>query len=431
MKARRALFLFHVRVGARLALRVLAPVLAAALFLYYILRPEFALELARILFVEGSLVESGLVGTLLLLGLARVVSPRIAAGSGGWARSLPVGPRARRLSALIALVVGESPLLAVLAVFAWAVTDPGPMPEAAFTARAAEHLARVAPHIIGLVAGAAAAGLVSLPSAIPRRIKIVPAAACFLSFAGDPAVLAISVLLLVGAIALPGGGRVPRGGRAPRRALPAAVFFQALALRAVRGRLALACLPPFLVLGAARIFLANNELAPRSAEAISVFGLAFSLTALIGPAADILAVRRPAWPWLRSLPRSAAARVRDDALLLAFLGLPLVAFGLAFLRRPAWLAGYLIGPLAWLALRGAGAVREAGDRPFGALGHITVEGAILSFVLALVPWTSFLIAAATPAAFLLARNAERRLKPTRWAERHHSNAGDPLSWSAS
>ncbi len=431
MKARRALFLFHLRVGARLALRVLAPVLAATLFLYYILRPEFALELARILFVEGSLVEAGLAGTLLLLGLARVVSPRIAAGSGGWARSLPVGPGAQRLSALLSLVVAESPLLAVLAVFAWAVTDPGPMPGAAFTARVAEHVMRFLPHIIGLIAGSAAAGLVSLPSAIPRRIKIVPAAACFLSFAGDPAVLAISVLLLVGAMALPGGGPVPRGRRTPRRELPAAVFFQALALRAGRGRLALACLPSLLVLGAARVFLANNELAPRSAEAISVFGLAFGLTALIGPAADVLAVRRPAWPWLRSLPRSSAARVRDDALLLALLGLPLVAFGLAFLRRPAWLAGYLLGPLAWLAVRGAGAVREAGDRPFGALGHIAVEGAILSFVLALAPWTSFLIAAATPAAFLLARSAERRLKPTRWAERHHSNAGDPLSWSAS
>jgi hypothetical protein len=51
--------------------------------------------------------------------------------------------------------------------------------------------------------------------------------------------------------------------------------------------------------------------------------------------------------------------------------------------------------------------------------------------LALLPWTSGLLAAAAPLAFIFARNAERRFKPTRWAERHHSNAGDPLSWSAS
>jgi hypothetical protein len=123
--------------------------------------------------------------------------------------------------------------------------------------------------------------------------------------------------------------------------------------------------------------------------------------------------------------------VLDDAVLLAFLGLALVAFGPAILRQPAWQAVYLLGPLAWLAIRGAGAVRESGDRPFGALGQIAIEGAILSLVLALLPWTSFVLAAATPGAFLLARNAERRLKPTRWAERRHSSAGDPLSWSAS
>jgi energy-coupling factor transporter ATP-binding protein EcfA2 len=44
MKAEAAFFLIHLRVGARLALRGLAPVLAATLFLYYILRPEFALD---------------------------------------------------------------------------------------------------------------------------------------------------------------------------------------------------------------------------------------------------------------------------------------------------------------------------------------------------------------------------------------------------
>jgi len=79
MRAGAAFFLFHLRVGARLALRVLAPVLAATLFLYYILRPEFALELARILFLEGGLVESGIMGMLILLALARAVAPRVTA----------------------------------------------------------------------------------------------------------------------------------------------------------------------------------------------------------------------------------------------------------------------------------------------------------------------------------------------------------------
>jgi len=34
-------------------------------------------------------------------------------------------------------------------------------------------------------------------------------------------------------------------------------------------------------------------------------------------------------------------------------------------------------------------------------------------------------------ALALARAAERRFKPTVWAERRHLDAGDPLSWSAS
>ena len=431
MNARRALFRFHLRVGARLALRALAPALAAGLFAYYVLRPEFALELARILFLEGGLIGSSLAGTLLLLGLARVVAPRIAAGSGGWALSLPVGPGARRLSSLLSLLVGEVPFLAALAAFAWAVTPPGPMPGTAFAARLAVHALRAAPPILGLVTGAAAAGLVALPAAIPRRLKPVAAAACFLSFGGHPALVALSLVLVAAVSAAPGRWAGPRRLRGPRRGLPASAFFQAHSLRAVGSRTALAALPAVVVLGAARIFLTNNELGPRPAAGLSLFALALALTAAIGPAADILAARRPAWPWLRSLPRSSAARVRDDALLLALLGLPVLVLGLVVLGPPAEQAVYLLGPLAWLACRGAGAVREAGDRPFGPLGQAALEGTFLSFVLALLPWISFLLAAATPAAFLLARDAERRLKPTRWAERRHSSAGDPLSWSAS
>jgi hypothetical protein len=431
MTARRALFLFHLRVGARLALCVLAPVLAAALFLYYVLRPEFSLELARILFIEGGFVESGLAGTLLLLGLARVVAPRIAAGSAGWTRSLPVAPAARRFSALLSLLVAEIPVLAVLGAFAWVITDPGPMPGAAFAARLAEHALRFLPHVLGLIAGAAAAGLVALPGAVRRPAKGVALAACFLSFGGAAAPLVMAVLLLGVAAAWPGKGLGSRGRRVARRDAPSGAFFQTLSLRAVGWRFALAGLAACAVLGGARLLLANNDLAPGAAFVLSLFGIVLGLTAFVGPAADILAARRPAWPWLRSLPRSAAARVRDDALLLALLALPLAALGMILLRSPARLAVYLPGPLAWLAVRGAGALREAGDRPFGALGRIAVEGAFLSLVLALLPWTSFLLAAAVPVAFILARDAERRLKPTRWAERRHAAAGDPLSWSAS
>jgi hypothetical protein len=108
-----------------------------------------------------------------------------------------------------------------------------------------------------------------------------------------------------------------------------------------------------------------------------------------------------------------------------------MAAGLFLFDRPAREAALLVGPLVWLALRGSGAVRDAADRRFGALGPVFVEGTIISMSVAVMPWISGLIAAASPVAFLLARAAERRFKPTLWAERRHLDAGDPLSWSAS
>jgi hypothetical protein len=405
-------------------------VLAAVLFLYYVLGPEFAIALARILFLEGSLFESGLIGTLLLMGLARIVAPRIAAGSGGWARSLPVGGGAQRLSAVLAVLLAEAPFLATLGGLAWAVTAPEPTHAAAYIMRLVAHLGLAAPHIIGLIVGAAAAGLACLPNPASPLTRLFPLAACFLSFSGHAAILGVSAAFLVLSMASSGRGAASRKGHGLRRNLPSAAFFPGLSLRAVRGRIVFAYIPPAIILGTTWLFLTNNELAANTAFAPCLFGLALGLTGIIGIAANILAARRPAWPWLRSLPRSAAARVRDDALLLALLAVPL-AGGLALLDRPAWEAVYLAGPLAWLATRGAGAMREAGERPFGVLGQVAVEGTLLSVILALLPWTSVLLAAATPIALLLARNAERRLKPTCWAERHHLNAGDPLSWSAS
>ncbi|MCK7476698.1 MAG: hypothetical protein M0C28_03425 [Candidatus Moduliflexus flocculans] len=362
--------------------------------------------------------------------MARIVAPRIAAGSGGWARSLPADFGTRRLAGVLSMLVAEAPLLAVLSALAWAVTDPGPMPGATDIVRLTEHVGRVAPHLAGLVLGATAAGLARLPPLPSLPMRALPLAACYLSFGRDPAVVGLSGLVLALATALSGRSTTVRKHHGPRRRLLSFAFFPALALRAVRGRILLAYLPALAVLGAAWLFLRNNDLAARPALALSLFGLSLAVTAFIATAADILASRRPVWPWLRSLPLSSAARVRDDAQLLALLASPLAA-GFALLQRPAQEAVYLLGAVAWLAIRAAGTMREAGDRPFGTLGTVAVEGTILSLVVALVPPASFLLLAATPAAFLLARNAERRLKPTLWVERRHSNAGDPLSWSAS
>jgi len=416
MKAEVAFLRFHLRVGARLALRILAPVLAAVLFLFYILRPEFMLALARALYLEGSLAESGLVGTLLLLGMARAVMPRITAGRAGWARSLPADGRILHALEILSSVVAEAPLLMVLGALAWAVA--GPSPE------------RIALHLAGLLVGAAAAGLLYLQGPTSLKSKLLPAAACFLSFSGNGMLLVTAAAILALAMAAPVDAMRMRRRRRPRRSLPSACFFYWLSLRAVGARIVLAYIPPAIILAAGRLFLKNNELAANTAFSVSLFGLTLGLAVFIGLAAHALAARRPAWPWLRSLPLSSAARISSDALFLGLNALPL-ASGLALLGRQAWEVAFLAGPLAWFALRGAGAIREAADRPFGVLGQVFIEGTIISVSVAVLPWISWLLVVAAPVAFLFATRAERRLKPTRWAERHHLSTGDPLSWSAS
>jgi hypothetical protein len=415
MNAGAAFLLFQLRVGTRLALRILAPILAAILFSFYILRPEFMLALARALFIEGSLAESGVAGTLLLLGIARAVTPRISAGRAGWARSLPAKGRVLRALEILSSIVGAAPLLAVLGALAWAVARPDK--------------GRIALQLAGLLVGAAAASFISLQGPTALKRKLLPAVACFLSFSGNVILLIAAAAVLVLAVAGPGDAERAGKRRRPLRSLPSTSFFCRLSLRAAGARIVLAYIPAAIVLGAGWLFLENNELAANTAFSLSLFSLTLGLAVFIGLAADALAARRPAWPWLRSLPLSAAARIGSDALFLGLHALP-VASGLALLGRPAWEAAFLAGPIAWFALRAAGAMREAAGQPFGVLGKVLVEGTIISLSLAVLPWLSGVLVAVAPVAFVLARNAERRLKPSLWAARHHMNTGDPLSWSA-
>lgn len=142
---------------------------------------------------------------------------------------------------------------------------------------------------------------------------------------------------------------------------------------------------------------------------------------------ESLAVRRPAWPWSRSLPWSAARRAGADAAILGGHVLPLVL--LAARIDPAALVILAILPL--LSIRAAGAMRRAPERRTGAAGEIVFEGALLAALAALLPWTAILPLALVPWALRAAAERERRQKVSRWLELHHLAAGDPQSWSAS
>lgn len=180
-------------------------------------------------------------------------------------------------------------------------------------------------------------------------------------------------------------------------------------------------------MGAAWAFVANNELAPEHVRLAARLGGGLATVLLLASLGESLAVRRPAWPWSRSLPWTAAQRVRSDALFLALHALPLVLLAAAV--HPAALA--VLAILPFLAVRAAGAMRRAPERRTGASGEILAEGFLLAALVALLPWTSLLALAGTPFAVRAAAERDKRQKVSRWLELHHLAAGDPQSWSAS
>ncbi len=204
-------------------------------------------------------------------------------------------------------------------------------------------------------------------------------------------------------------------------------FEARIAWRALRWRLLSSWVAGLLPLGAAFLFVRNNELAPQHVRLAGLLGGACGVVFAFSDLAEALGVRRPAWPWARSLPWSAAHRVRTDALLLAVHAAPLLLLT-AQIDLVAALAVLTVTP--WLALRAAGAVRRAPERRSGASGEVLLEGGLLAAALALLPWIAPLALAATPWAWRAAAEREREQKVSRWLELHHLAVGDPQSWSS-
>jgi hypothetical protein len=200
-----------------------------------------------------------------------------------------------------------------------------------------------------------------------------------------------------------------------------------IAWRASRARLLIAYLAPVVPLAVGGLFVANNELsAPQQGLALRLaFGAA--LVVLLASLAHTLAVRRPTWPWARSLPWSALRRARADAILLGAAALPPVALAAA-LRPAAAVPVLAMLPLA--AALAAGALRRAPERRSGAAGEVLVVGLFAVGVVALVPLLAAAALAATPWAIAAAAERERGLRVSRWLDRHHLAVGDPEAWSA-
>jgi hypothetical protein len=396
------------------------PTVAAAVGGLFFLGDDFFLSFVRLLFGERSTGGSGVLMAGAAVAFASVAAPRVCRGLGGWMRHLPIHGRAQRRAALAAIAVAQTPLLLGLAACALVATQFG------------KHLGAFLVDLLALAVCAPAAALAVMPVERPLLARPLALAAALLAVSGGAVQLAGGLLLLLAADLV--AGELPRHATAGtpihvRSHLGLSDRFVELriAWRALKWRLLSSWMAGFLPLGAALLFVANNPLAPQHVRLAGLLGGAGAVVFLFADLGEALGVRRPAWPWVRSLPWSADRRVRADAALLAAHALPLV---LVTAKIDLLAAVAVLALTPWLAARAAGAVRRAPERRTGASGEILMEGFLLAAAVALLPWLALFALAGTPWALRVAAERERAQKVSRWLELHHLAVGDPQSWSA-
>jgi hypothetical protein len=418
---------FHLRVGARLAMVAMVPAIAAAVGVAAFLRPDFLRDAARVLFGRRSQLDAAALVVGVALLVAGRVAPRVCAGVSGWLRHLPAAGATHRRAAAAAIAVAQLPPLVLLAGMIGLALASGAAPPGVAACRWA-----------GLPVAALAAAVAALP--VRRRWAAAPLALAggLLAGLGSWAALLAALPLVALADLAAGPLRSPRAGVRPwfaerwmgRFALGARIAWRAVGWRRAAGAAALAVAPWVVTL----LFVANNPLPPPYPTRAALPGGSVAMALVLAVLAGGLAVRRPVWPWARSLPWSAARRILDDAVLLGAAALVVVAFG-------AWLAPAAAAPLAGtaplvaivplLALRAAAAIRRPAASRLGAAGELLPQALLLGGVVTLLPWIVVPLAAALPWAWRAAARRERDQKASLWLARHHLAAGDSHSWTGS
>jgi hypothetical protein len=419
-----ALVVFHLAVGARLAMRLFLPVMiaaASAVMLFGGQAVQFLATVAALCFGGDRGGGSAALVSACCVAGAATAAPRVCRGLDGWLRHLPATAAAHRRSAALAVAAAQAPILLGLAGLVPLAVHPPPA---------------ILGRWLGVAVAALAAALAVMPVAGRRWTRPLALVAAWLAASGQLAAVAAALALMAAADRLAGPlaprrRRLPAPGQTvgPQSAAGHRLIDRVeirIAWRALGGALAGAYLAGLLPLAATALFSVNNDLGPEEAALAERLGGASSLVLLLAALAGRLAMRRPAWPWARSLPWGAARRVGADAALLAVPALPLLV-GLAWVAPlPAASAGAL---LPALALRAAGAMRRAPERRAGAAGEVLAEGLLAAGAVALVPWLCFAALAAVPFAWRAAAERERRQKVSRWLALHHLAAGDPQAWS--
>jgi hypothetical protein len=407
-----ALLIFHLRAGVRIALRSFAPVFSVILALIMLnVDPAGAvIGIASAIFAQRPALAAVLPTVALAFLFPAWAAPKLSHGLHGWIRHLAFTSRCNRRGLALALITAQMPLGIALLCLAFVAHTRG--------------LSLGGPALrwlLVLISGSVAA--------LPVRRRLMTGAmsvvAALLALLGNWGQLLCAVLVLLAAEAVSGPLRHFHR-YSSWRDTDSLLGFR-IAWRALGWRTGATTTIALLPLAATALFITNNDLPPLIEAGAARLGGCMAVAVLLAGLADKIALRRPPWPLARSFPWSAAQRVTSDALFLSLHAL--LPVYILFVRHPA--SGIcVLGLMPLLALRAATYIRRIPQLRVGAV-HFLAEGSALAALLSLLPWVGLLCLAATPLAFVAARNSERSLKVTCWTDRHHEAIGDPLSWSES
>ena len=355
---------FHLASGVRLAQRAFVPLAGALVVAVGLTQDPAATMRAIAAAVAAPRLSGGVIAALLAAGgaIASWAAPWLALSTSGWIRHLPASAVAHRRAAALALAAAQLPLVVgVAGLMALAAASGAPV------------------GAIRLPAVAVAAVAIGAALAPSRR----PGASLALGLATAVAVLAFGTAGLLAAAALLAAsdrlGGAPatkpspvRGTRASRLPLPLA---ESLALRVAAPALPTALLLAAVPLAAGYALVRNNpDLPPHLGARGARLAGAMAVAVVVARAADRLALLRPPWPWVRSLPWTARRRVLADVLVLGVLVAPCVL-------ASAWMHGLELGAVVaavvpLVAARGASAIRRGHDAASPPSGVVLAEGAI-------------------------------------------------------
>jgi hypothetical protein len=405
-----ALLLFHLYAGVRVAIRSCALIfcgIVAWVTLYASDPTAIVIGFAASVFSRRLVVENVLpiVGLALLLPASAGV--RLSSGLNGWMRHLPFSNANNRRGLALALVTAQLPLIlmiVILGFFAHAQKLPIAVPAIRWA----------------LVLTAAA--VASVPVRRRYWVALLASAALVFALVGSGVYMVMPVVLLIGTDAVAGPMRITR--RRPLRAAGSFLNWR-IAWRAAGARVLGAYGVGLLALGVGRLFIVNNDLVGRPAEAVARFAGAVASTLCVSSLAQTLAVRRPLWSLSRSFPWSATRRVAEDGIFVAAHTLPLVVL-IGLQSRMAALQ--VLALLPALSLLAAGHMRRIPERRSDLL-VLLGEGLLAASLLTLLPWTALLWPLGAIPALSFSAEWERRQKVTRWSELHHADAGDSMGGS--